>query len=537
MPFGFNFTARHLSASEVVTDLLHGQGENIMVAAAIVKSKSKLTEDIFLKALKKLIYFQPALRMKIASETTFLEKIPAKRFVEMSKVERSISITEGVDRKAWLDIVEMEMTQPLVSAKGPLWKIRYMEFANEAEVPVASSGGHMAPTHQRPKVKSKYSVMRLGTSVSFRIEKGMPSTIERDVNHVNEGVIIFKIHQVIADEVSLFDMLQNQFIPLVSSLLVAGDFQSMSVPLYMIPSAEESLEKKRRLSRHQKRLIKKRSTRKLKTLQSEESTSQTKSWLQSGSEGTEIRPMACVLPFAVKGVISKNLCQCCQDHNVRLLSTVLTAAAISLSIQARKDRLRVPEELCLNFPIDLRQFRRSSNSPQPLGMWRGHGQVKVTPFRGMVSTDRFWHEVKDMDANVKSSLGNPCELFRLQKAALKRLPKTRDPATLALLAPGHIEVSVFDHLNQLPIASSSKRTKKKSKEKERSDVVALEEIYFMRSMSDLSNVPLSLGMCVFKESLMCTVTYNAKWTKRSFATDFVDVFLRLLHDVVSEADC
>ena len=67
-------------------------------------------------------------------------------------------------------------------------------------------------------------------------------------------------------------------------------------------------------------------------------------------------------------------------------------------------------------------------------------------------------------------------------------------------------------------------------------VVRMDDHFFAKSMSDITMSPISLTSCMYRERLMFTVAYNEKWIVRSFATNFIDTFLTVLHEVVCFAD-
>ena len=48
----FSFSARHLSASEVVADILHEHGANILIHCALIRSRDRITRDILTDALR-----------------------------------------------------------------------------------------------------------------------------------------------------------------------------------------------------------------------------------------------------------------------------------------------------------------------------------------------------------------------------------------------------------------------------------------------------------------------------------------------------
>lgn len=48
----FSFSARHLSSSEVVADILHEHGANILVHCALIRSRDRITLETLRDALQ-----------------------------------------------------------------------------------------------------------------------------------------------------------------------------------------------------------------------------------------------------------------------------------------------------------------------------------------------------------------------------------------------------------------------------------------------------------------------------------------------------
>ena len=54
----FSFSARHLSASEVVADILHEHGANILVHCALIRSRDRITQEILRDTMQVCNTFQ-----------------------------------------------------------------------------------------------------------------------------------------------------------------------------------------------------------------------------------------------------------------------------------------------------------------------------------------------------------------------------------------------------------------------------------------------------------------------------------------------
>ncbi|KAI0243083.1 hypothetical protein LSAT2_008871 [Lamellibrachia satsuma] len=219
----FSFSARHLSASEVVADILHEHGANILVHCALIRSRDRITQEILRDTMQKLADFQPALWMKIDSDTpNALRRRVTKRFTEMPDDDRVVDVTvvPANDAVTWQQVAESELTKKFDSQKGPLWKIVYVEMEDHRE--------------ERNAATKKGSA------------KARPKSTSSAVCH--QGLLLFKIHHVIADGVSMLDLLQRQFIPMLNRSLkhntttAAPQFIS-SLP--MAPPADESFHQER----------------------------------------------------------------------------------------------------------------------------------------------------------------------------------------------------------------------------------------------------------------------------------------------------
>ena len=521
MPFlNFNFTARHLAVPEIIRDLLNNQGGSISVAVAIVRSEVELTRDVLLEALTILTRFQPALRMRIVTDSRKQDKLPAKRFVEMTNIDNGMKITEGVNRKSWLYIAEDELVDPFSVEEGPLWKLSYIGF--EA---CASTRNSREGTQQASPMSEYSTTLPLDSTLLLQHNR----SLRRTFTQPHEGALIFKIHQAIADDLSIFDLLNKQFLPILNGVLTSSDYlEYYKVPLFMLPTAQESFREKKKVTWQFKLKFKKSKT-------ANNGSSQTPNFqplwkLGPAEEVSEEQAIGRILPFALKDFSSKGFIERCTQHGVHLHAAMVTACAAAVSIQAFTNKLAVPQEIHCCFPIDLRQFR-TLNSPHPLGLWTAYGLVKTRRFRGFVTAEKFWSEVEKVSKQVNASLEKPWKVFQNQKQALKTVAKTGDLSTLMAAEKAHIQVSTLD--------CSDVKNGRTSGVTEKNDwpLVNLEEYYSTNSMCDISNVPLAISSCLLRGRLMCTVTYNTKWVQRPFAVAFVDVLLRVIYDAVSEVDC
>ena len=175
----FSAMTRLQSPSEVLTDVLHNYGEGTLVHAALVKSTIQITEEMLANTLTVLKDYQPALRMTIHKESrgsTSRTKKSGDRFQEMEAVELKVEVrTVTGGRDVWMQCIETELERPLNVDGDTKWKLIYLQFGEDDDISLECSTTSSAT----------------GQST---------------------GVLLFKMHPSMCDDVSLFDLVYQQMI-------------------------------------------------------------------------------------------------------------------------------------------------------------------------------------------------------------------------------------------------------------------------------------------------------------------------------------
>ncbi len=532
----YRFTERHLSSPEIVCDILQTYGSNIVVHVGILHSDVQLTEWTFVKALTKLVEYQPALCMKITTEHRESGGI-RKRFEQMGQFIPQPVIVQGTDRRSWVAMAEDEMKTGFESSEGPLWDMKYMEFTER---------------------------------------KGSVSSEVEPVKTEYEGALFFKAHHVIVDNVSGFDLLFNQFIPILNSILSEERISPMfDTPLFMLPSPKESFSEK---GANRKTLMK---SLKIPQFCDETNTNANefrpvlthKSKTNISTLGSSSR----ILPFSLSRLITKIFFDRCKENNVSEDAALMTICNLSFGIVTNWEHLEIGEHMLCGYSVDLRQYR-TIHGPQPLGMWMGYGVARMKRHTSYLSPKIFWEEVHRVDELLRAD-SKPWKTLAKYDSILKKMVKSQSVAPTAELTKVHFQIDdlgncdkkIFEDVttsrlmtptstprgsmasSTLSIRNDSIYSRQTVQSSATSngdagyynycherDIVNLghfhmEEHYFTKSMSNVTNVPLVVSMCTYRGCLMSTVTYNGRWISRPLATKFIDLVLRIANDMVSNS--
>ena len=244
MASNFNLDSRDLVASEIVSDILHAYGADILLHIAIIESDVQLTREDFRKALILLTAFQPALRMHIVTENTGKEGI-TKRFEEMEHLDYDVTIYRGRDDSSWLKIAEEELRSGFFSEEGPLWKVTFVDLSeaplSEIEENEIEENDHALNGSLPNGAPLKITVNDNAASsdsgyVKFQKKKGSKAHFQNEF----KGAVLFKVHHVIADGISMFDVIHRQLLSLLHKVITDGDLTTFETPLSMMPGVDES---------------------------------------------------------------------------------------------------------------------------------------------------------------------------------------------------------------------------------------------------------------------------------------------------------
>lgn len=508
---------RYLSASETLSDILHLYGADTVLHCAMIRSKQAITQEILEHAFSVLLQFQPTLYMYITSEQ--LDRSNAcKRFV-CTDIQKDIQVLQARNRKSWVDLAEVELSRPFNSSRGPLWKLKYVEFTENIEE------DNMEPE-------------------SSRTEQG------------HEGAFLFTIHKVIADAVCLFDLLYRQLIAILNSILEGGSLTQFHNPLLLLPSVEDAFTDEKHKS----------VTKVCLPTQLNPVSGKHQSLFRplltciSGNSQPVVVSTSKLLPFIMSPATTRELIERCYAKYISPKAALITAAAMSLGITASANDIRLGNEITICLPVDLRQFANLPR-PQPLGNWQSYDYCTVHKRSNHVEPKQFWDQAfrvhqdllrKKDDWIKRISTKN---YINTERNILKKISKEHTVAPLSSLHKAHFtmhDLGNCDLMTAEPMFSEysphppqdgyrpngAARDSIRSRDSQNSDLteapVIMSEHFFTSAMSDVSTIPLHLTVCTYRGKFMWTLTYNGSWITKAFATKFIDRLLATLDQLVRE---
>ena len=512
-----------------------------------------------------LIQHQPALRMRILCDQT-RSVGTRRRFAEIDDIKFDINVIKGTDRRSWLTIAESELSVPIIANEGPLWRLRYVDFAEIAE---------------------SESLL----SDSTRSEC------------LTEGALMFVIHQAIADGLSMFNMMHTQLIPIINSMIGGEDTSLFKLPLPMMHSVDDAFLEKSKKTWNTKSSLKRKNKTRAPNPEANHvveydpplvfhlSTDPSEPCSEMAGTG--------VLPFSLTTTGTCMLLSECTRHNTSLHSVLLTACSVALGILSEAygvENNHSSDDISVGFSMDLRRLRTHGGADS-LGMWEGYQTQNVKRYTTLPPAKRLWDEAKRVCQNYRTSEQRPWTILASFNDTMKRIEKENDFKAISDMFKVHVQLDNIGFCKANPSTTDSgastsspssdtpngvqtniggrrykKQTQTGKKQKTRfrlspsgpssppsgrssieispddpeytsysavsmnsssfGDFIRHEEHFFMSSMCDLSGVPLVVSVCIFRDSLMWTVAYNTKWIMRSFAIDYVDSLLRVFKHMV-----
>ena len=186
---------RELGFSEVMYNvLLYRTGMmGIYCHVRVFDSTAEVTNEQFIEAFRVLVNCQPFLRMKIRSNLDsehdprqYFEPIPAEDVINIKWVNM---LSSG----EWTDIMEIEKNANIHAETGPLWRT----------------------------ITGKVTKTQAETSFKFPSETNRYTyQLEENGDRIQqkwEYVIVFYIHHGVVEAVSCFDLICNQFLPVLNN--------------------------------------------------------------------------------------------------------------------------------------------------------------------------------------------------------------------------------------------------------------------------------------------------------------------------------
>ncbi|ELT97795.1 hypothetical protein CAPTEDRAFT_226712 [Capitella teleta] len=526
-PFGF--TVRQLSAQETIADLQQFHGANILIHASIIKSEVKLTQSNFEQALRKLVDFQPTLRMKIASSVSQdCRSSLTRRFEEMTPVHIDFMLHLSDKRDSWIRLVEDEMATAFNSQTGPLWKVMYVEMPPPAQH--SNGNGSLNYGTLQSQAASESHITIHSGPTSFISMSTAPPEPQLSYNH--EGVLIFKIHHAIADGVSMMSLIQDQFLHILKGLLTSGSLPSFSIPSHIMPAADSAF-KNPKLTGKYLRIINYENAISARTLKPPVQGVHPPPVPLIGSPTGLVatpRNTAKVWCYKLPRALGKAIKDTCQRYRVTLEDTLIFGACHALAFNTDGGNMKLPGDSVLcSHATDLRQFQRKHGNVHPLGMWKGYDvkRFKVKEHSNISTSDKFWKAVGKF-ASSQSGARRPWSSTRVYQDLLEVVQANANVRPVAEMYKSHMEISVFHKEAQSDRIPSDYASQGPLTQTPNANWVNLAEQYVFCSVSDLSNSPMSLSFVFYGERAYCNVTYNSHWLSEDFIKAFVIAHTRIM---------
>ena len=519
----YTISTRHLAPSELIMDLLNKHGGAALIHAAILRSDVPVTPHLLKQALAILAEHQPVLKMRIATEVGKKNRV-IKRFMLMEKPVLDIQVQHGKDRTTWISLAEAGLQTPFDSASGPLWKLMYVMFDDSQEPSDRTSRGSAAEVKMWKRA-SRHSQHR-----------------HSHKTYKFTGALLFKIHHAIADAFSMLDLLNYQLMPILTKLQNEEDLADLQTPLFMSPSADDVFVGEEKVGWGERRKIKKEQEKFKKSNKSGEEKASEKlpevspylsplfEVADSGASSAQWYSLASaqthLIPFVLSDRLSHKIISESNKNDVSVQEAILTAAVIALGLVDRGSHSTFPDVVC-SYPVNLRHLNPQTAADPTLGLWTGSIIHKIKPSGTIPSPSHFWQEVTKVSAGLDKDC-RPWDLLALYKEVAK------SPAEDTIIKLYHAHARAQLEVSVVQTRDTVVPERKDSLELASHEVnFTIDEYYYMKSMSDVSNVPLALTVTLLNGKVMWTLAHNSTWISRAFAVKFIDTLHILLKNVVS----
>ena len=396
-------------------------------------------------------------------------------------------------------VAQTELRKTFASDRGPLWKVVYVEKAECGPDEGVDVAGKTGTEKTRQKRKSS--------------------------SPCHEGVLLFKIHHVIADGVSMLDMLQRQLVPMLNSSLRRDSDNAVPqffASLPMAPPADESFIKKNQLSWTKRRSLRSASMR-ASSPQSADGKAATEApssepllRIEDATKRTaESETRLLTLSFGA--AVGRRFVERCGSSGVDFEEAMLTAAATSLAVTAAFCHVDLHSDVIVcGRPVDLRRYHTLHAHYEPLGHWIACDMVRVSAPRRPPNDHRFWTDARAVATSIGSH-ERPWKSLCLYGEVAKALSCSTDV----------IRHKMFRvHLEVVSLTADSGRTTTDGP-------VTMDGHYFVKSMSDVTPATMALTSTLLRGRIMCTIAYNSRWVSREFAVKFTETLRWLIPHVVS----
>ena len=393
-------------------------------------------------------------------------------------------------------MAEAELRKTFDSERGPLWKVIYVESGDRGNE--NSAAGKKCAAHARPKAKGSGACCR--------------------------GMLLFKIHHVIADGVSMLDLLQRQLVPMLNRTArhdsgnIIAPFQSS---LTMVPPADDSFIKKEQLSWTKRRILRSASLR-----ASQRSDASDVSGARPSEPLLRVGPADCwthdsttgVIPVVLSAAVSRRFVERCNRNGVGFDEAMLTAGTTTLAVAAAYCHVDMHSDVVIcGRPVDLRRYHTLHTHYEPLGRWIASDTVRVSAPHHPPTAERFWSDARSGAASINS---NECPWKSLgMYGEMARVLACSTDVTKHKMFRMHMEIESL--LEDGDRAGDP------------DDWATMDEHYFIKSMSDVTPATMALAATMFRGHISFSVAFNSRWISREFATKYAETLRWMIQHVVS----
>ena len=528
----WNFTSRTLSAQETLTDLGHPHGSSVRIHAVFLSSKVSLSEETFLIALHRLVDFQPMLKTKITSEyisqkskRTVGTKI-VKRFQEMEDTYVDFEYLKDTRRDSWIPLAEKELALPFQSHVGPLWKVVFMEFIDQISCTGYADSDLHAATGGMQSSEQRYTIW--AGSIHSHLSYGEDPF---------QGVLLFKLHGAISDDVSIFDLIHRQLVPLLNDTLTANSVPKYATPIHMMPSASQAFPRNPFNKKQQ-------------------SVFNLKHAMESAKHTDVVDGGVCPPQPAIRDIgafinpTEKALCKlwcyklprkltpllisCCEKYGVSLLDCLIASASVALNICSQQQNVDFSSNHVTSIvTMDLRQFHQQQSGMESLGQWDGYDiiQLKRSLCDFIPKPHQFWNLVKQV-APSKLQPQSPWDGLSVSEETLNIVEKQKTLRAMAEVCKCHMAISLLTEMTSADDVYNYVTSLGAHTESLPVQWVTGNGCFSMRSVSDISNAPICLNFVVHLGRTYCALTYNPRWVTEDIVKKFISLKTNILSSVV-----
>ena len=500
-------TGRELGFSEVMYNfLLSRTGWGIYYHVGVFESTTAVTEQQFAEAFRILVNFQSFLRMKIQSQPDS-ENNP-RQYFEPIPVEEAINIewVDLVNTEDWTQLLERESSANLQPETGPLWRTII---------------GKVVETQ-------KETISQCPSEINgLQYQAG---EVQSNVQQKNEYVILFYMHHAIVDGVSCFDLIHNQFLPILNAIINSKPPDDNFMKPLPLPLTVENV------------LLGQKGPTQFNPPWYVRATLNILRWKNrtfNGAGASEKPPVfskeipndnpnTCFAKLLIPAHTTSKVIKECRNHGVSVHSALLAAFSYATA-QTMKEFGRNPDRLIKpNWPVDLRKYIPELTTPHTLGYFAcGESSEIKLPENLELDGDHAWSLVETLNKSIIAKLNKPpLSSFGVKflLGIVDQMINSEVNAVKVMQEAGLRIHFTFSNLGNCDAAS-------KADAHAYPHFVDLKENYFGHSMNDVTyllkdNVNGAfmgpfIGIVTFKGCMNIAVCFSDRWISREFVEKFL----------------